>query len=391
MDVVFQNFHQAQHSYSGPLLASTLTPIPPPHAPTILREFHKGSNVFSIQSDIQRFIKIPSSYLPKPEANAWIDIYVAYWKAIGEILRAETGHHRDDWAVKVYEAWKEVVNLLIRGYSNAGFGAWTMPCLYVAGKYLRVFAIKADEEKSRKSEVEGGPVKMETDGLGDDVMGVGEKNEKLEDAARVINRVFTLCISDRLLLTYLIPTHLHTSLTPPRLQFDPERYSLNQLFFHVISAIRSGSLLDFTNALDVNESIYVKRRIFLSLERAGDLCLRNLLRRIWLLEGGKEKTRITIQTFAAGVRWSLVNTASVPPAHYVSKGFYSPVQYQSPEEGIMENDEVECLIAGLIYKKERPADNDWNVEQGLIKGYISREFSTVVLNRKGEAFPGTGV
>ncbi|KAL8738508.1 MAG: hypothetical protein Q9181_000719 [Wetmoreana brouardii] len=483
MDIVFQNFHQAQSSYSGPLLASTLTPIPPPHAPTILRKFHKDSNVFSIQSDIQRYIKTPPSYLPKPEANAWIDIYVAYWKAIGEILRAETGHHRDDWAVKVYEAWKEVVNLLIRGYSNAGFGAWTMPCLYVAGKYLRVFAIKADEEKSRKSEVEGGPVKMETDGLGDDVMGVGEKNEKLEDAARVINRVFTLCISDRapleesrkwglynttnllfktyfklnsislsknilralqasrtdmppmeafpkshivtfkyyvgvihfldeeyskaeenltsafhmchkdaqtnkeyvnpialspklsqktrcalvssgprmkrtegadtanrLLLTYLIPTHLHTSLSLPSRRFLLKYPSLNDLFCHVTFAIRSGSLLDFTSALEDNESIYVKRRIFLSLERARDLCLRNLLRRIWLLEGGKEKTRILIQSFAAGVRWSLVNTAVIPPAYYVEKGECSPVRFQEPEEGAMENDEVECLIAGLIYK-----------------------------------------
>ncbi len=34
---------------------------------------------------------------------------------------------------------------LIRGYTNCGFEAWTVPCLYVAGKYMRIFAIKADE------------------------------------------------------------------------------------------------------------------------------------------------------------------------------------------------------------------------------------------------------
>lgn len=197
MDTTFQTFHQAQSQFSGPLLASTLSPISPSHDPTLLRRFHKGSNVFSIQNDIQQYIRSPYSHLPKAEANAWVDIYVAYWKAIGEILRAETGHHRDDWAVKVYEAWKEVTNLLIRGYSSAGFGAWTMPCLYVAGKYLRVFAIKADEEQARNLGGDGGPIKMEADGLGDDITGPGEKNERLEDAARVINRVFTLCISDR--------------------------------------------------------------------------------------------------------------------------------------------------------------------------------------------------
>lgn len=195
MDTVFQIFHQAQSQYAGPLLATTLSPIPPPHDPTLLRRFHKGSNVFSIQGDIQKYIKARPSYLPNPEANAWIDIYVAYWKALGEILRAETGHHRDDWAIKVYEAWKEILTLLIRGYSPAsGFGAWTMPCLYTVGKYLRVFAIKADEEQSKMFGQEGGP---EDDGLGDDVMGSVEKNKWLEDAARVINEVFRLCISDR--------------------------------------------------------------------------------------------------------------------------------------------------------------------------------------------------
>ncbi|KAI4137158.1 MAG: hypothetical protein L6R39_007444, partial [Caloplaca ligustica] len=200
MEDIFRAFHQAHYQYSGPLLASTLTPAPPPHDPSLLRRFHASSNVFSIQKNVQHFIRIPQNPLSKAESTAWTDVYVAYWNAVGEILRAETGHHPDDWAIKVYEAWKEVTNLLIRGYSHAGFGAWTMPCLYLAGKSLRVFAIQADEEQAAK--VGRGEVHM-GDGdaslLGDDVMGANgfEKNERLEDAARVINRVFTLCISDR--------------------------------------------------------------------------------------------------------------------------------------------------------------------------------------------------
>ncbi|KAL8865988.1 MAG: hypothetical protein Q9174_006570, partial [Haloplaca sp. 1 TL-2023] len=115
MDKIFQIFHQAQASGSGPLLATTLSPIPPPHDISLLRRFHKASSIFSIQDDIRQELRSPYLRLPKPELNAWVDIYTAYWKAIGEILRAETGQHRDDWATKVYEAWKEVVNFLIRG------------------------------------------------------------------------------------------------------------------------------------------------------------------------------------------------------------------------------------------------------------------------------------
>ena len=50
---------------------------------------------------------------------------------------------------------------------------------------------------------------------------------------------------------------------------------------------------------------------------------------------------------------------------------------RGPEGELMDADEVECLLAGLIYKN-------------LMKGYIARERSTVVLSKAG-AFPGTGV
>ena len=202
MDYVFYNFHRAHLYNSGPLLASTLTPITPQNDPSLLRRFHKDFSVFTVNEGVTSLVKNnQQSRLSKGESAAWIEVYVAYWKALGEILRAESGHHRDDWAIKVYEAWKEVTNLLIRGYtsSSAGFAAWTLPCLYLTGKYLRVFAIKADEEQGKK--LADGRVKMETDELADDIATGFEKNERLEDAARVINRIFTLCISDRYVCT----------------------------------------------------------------------------------------------------------------------------------------------------------------------------------------------
>ena len=64
--------------------------------------------------------------------------------------------------------------------------------LYITGKHLRVFAIKADES----AQAIGEDGAFSNGGLQEDIAG-GSKNEKLEDAARVINRMFTLCISDR--------------------------------------------------------------------------------------------------------------------------------------------------------------------------------------------------
>ena len=92
-----------------------------------------------------------------------------------------------NWS-RVYESWKDLANAVIRGYSNNSFEAWTIPCLYVTGKYLRVFAIKADKSGSSTSD---------TIGFEDDFNPDAGKNEKLEDAARVLNRMFQICLSDR--------------------------------------------------------------------------------------------------------------------------------------------------------------------------------------------------
>lgn len=91
-----------------------------------------------------------------------------------------------------------MTNALIRGYTNCGFEAWTVPCLYVAGKYIRIFAIKADEGTANTS--------GSTNNFQDDFNPEAEKNEKLEDAARQLNRIFTICLSDRC----AFPFHLNS-------------------------------------------------------------------------------------------------------------------------------------------------------------------------------------
>ncbi len=132
--------------------------------------------------------------------------YLCYfnWARANQALKAS-------WTT-VYEAWKELSNALIRGYSSGGFEAWTVPCLYVTGKYLRIFAIKADQETGNKV-VFGG-------GFQDDFNPEAGKNEKLEDAARVLNRIFQLCISDR----YVVKKNISGDIA----DLDSERRSRNQ-------------------------------------------------------------------------------------------------------------------------------------------------------------------
>ncbi len=92
----------------------------------------------------------------------------------------------------MYEAWKGLVLAVHRGYTNQGFEAWSIPCLYVTGKYLRIFAIKADDERNSGN---GNDVGTAT--LQDDFDPELEKQQKLEDCARQLNRLFQLCLSDR--------------------------------------------------------------------------------------------------------------------------------------------------------------------------------------------------
>lgn len=323
------------------------------------------------------------------------------------------------WAI-VYESWKELTNTVYRGYTNGEFEAWTVPCMYVVGKYLRIFAIKADEQASALGI---------SNGLGQDENSEVDKNEKLEDAARTLNRFFQLCLADRaplevsrkwgiyniinllfktyfklgsvslskniinalkatrgdmpelesfpkahqvtykyyvgviafldenyaeaqtqlidawqmchkdatrnqeLILTYLIPCRLLTAHILPSQTLLMEFPNLQKLFLPLANCIKKGDLSGFDAALLAGENDFVKRRIYLTLERGRDIALRNLLRRVFL--AGE---MVEYATGAPAARRAIVPIAE----------FGAAISIGSREQ--MDNDEVECLIANLIYK-----------------------------------------
>ena len=140
----------------------------------------------------------------------------------------------------------------------------------------------------------------------------------------------------RLILTYLIPCHLLTTHTLPTTDLLTPYPRLQTLFSPLGSCIRRGDLAGFDAALAAGEDEFVKRRIYLTLERGRDIALRNLLRKVFLAGGFEDategaaplrKTRIPVEEFTAAIRLG-----------------------SKTEDERLENDEVECLLANMIYK-----------------------------------------
>lgn len=193
MDTILGIFRESYAEESGYKLAESITPVAPANDAGLLYEFYRSSSIYELPGDLKAGIIYQNDVrIQKQEANGWIELYSAYWKAIGELLAVEESINQRklaDWK-KVYDAWKEVLNVLLRGYQTQLFAAWTIPCLYVVGKYLRNFAIKADEQEKS---ADNGPSFNE--GFQEELG--GGKNECLQDAARQVNKIFSACISDR--------------------------------------------------------------------------------------------------------------------------------------------------------------------------------------------------
>ena len=83
--------------------------------------------------------------------------------------------------------------MLNRGYNNSGFEAWTIPALYMVAKYLRLFAIRSDAERSAASDIPSGGATL----MQDDFDPESEKQSQLRDCEQQLKRLFTLCLNDR--------------------------------------------------------------------------------------------------------------------------------------------------------------------------------------------------
>ncbi|KAF3913871.1 hypothetical protein ABW21_db0203436 [Orbilia brochopaga] len=180
-------------------------------------------------------------------------------------------------------------------------------------------------------------------------------DEDYVKAEEHLDMAYRLCHKDaqknkELILTYLIPTKLLTRRQLPSAALLQPYPLLESLFLPLATCIKSGNIREYDEHLAKGEDWFVKKRIFLTLERGRDITLRNLFRKVYLA-AGQSKTRIPVDHFRAAVSW---------------------------KSGVdVESEEVECFLANMMYK-------------GYVKGYISRERGMVVLSGTN-AFPGTGV
>ena len=217
--------------------------------------------------------------------------------------------------------------------------------------------------------------------------------EAYEDAEQRLTAAYSLCHpaahhNREQILTYLIATRILTSRQLPSSNLLYRHPNLESLFSPIRTAILQGSLSSFDAALASSERILIKKRIYLPLERSRDLVLRNLYRRVFLAGGFEDTTKSDVTTAATTATTTLAETdrskvrrTRIPIIEFeaamrISLLNVADYKYADGVE-IPDRDEVECLIAGLIYKN-------------LMKGYIARDRGIVVLSKTG-AFPGTSI
>lgn len=194
--IILSDFKDAQITGNGPLLATVLDPFVSLGDQNRLRSFSRFSNHDSCSADLRNQLagfRSSGLKLQKTEIAAWVDILASYWKAVVEILAIDEQYFDCAWS-KVFDAWKETANNLIRAYSTNALATWTIPCLNVVGKCLRIIAIRADSEISKQN---GNSHASFKENFHDDIVGTSDNNAHLEEAARIINRMFTLCLNDR--------------------------------------------------------------------------------------------------------------------------------------------------------------------------------------------------
>ncbi|EIN10989.1 hypothetical protein PUNSTDRAFT_112772 [Punctularia strigosozonata HHB-11173 SS5] len=145
------------------------------------------------------------------------------------------------------------------------------------------------------------------------------------------------------ILTYLIPLRILRGHLPTH-ELLQRFSSLNEMFSPFIAAIRLGDLRSFDVALERWELRLVELNLHLMLEKARELCMRSLFRRVWVIS--QKSTRMPIALFHLALR---------------SCDLDVPVE------------EAECYVANMIYK-------------GFMRGYVSHEKQMVVLAATN-AFP----
>lgn len=172
-------------------------------------------------------------------------------------------------------------------------------------------------------------------------------NEQYKEAEESLEYCFKHCHKDhvankRRILQLLIPLRLLSGRFPsPRLL---KKYPLPQLS-GVITAVGQGSIKQFREHMTNHEQAYIDSGIYLMLEKLEPTTYRNLCQRVY------------------GVLRKMEAEGKVKKAQILKLG---KLQVALKLQGVdMDNDELECILANLIFK-------------GFMKGYIAHGRAVVL-------------
>lgn len=150
----------------------------------------------------------------------------------------------------------------------------------------------------------------------------------------------------RMILKYLIPVKLSIGILPKDQLL--EKYNLVE-YKNVVQALKRGDLRLLRHALQEHEDRFLRSGVFLVLEKLELQVYQRLLKKIYIIQKQKDPSKahqMKLETIIKALKWLEMD---------------------------MDLDEVECIVAILIYKN-------------LVKGYFAHKSKVVVLSKQ-DPFP----
>ncbi|XP_057545425.1 enhanced ethylene response protein 5 [Amaranthus tricolor] len=176
-------------------------------------------------------------------------------------------------------------------------------------------------------------------------------NENFPAADQKLSYALAHCHPDhesniRMILKYLIPVKLSIGIMPEDLLL--QKYNLLE-YQDVLLALRRGDIRLLRCALQQNEDRFLRSGVYLVLEKLELQVYRRLLKKIYIIQKQKDSSKahqVKLDIIVRALKWLQID---------------------------MDVDEVECIVAILIYKN-------------LIKGYFAHKSKVVVLSKQ-DPFP----
>ncbi|CAN1148071.1 Enhanced ethylene response protein 5 [Linum perenne] len=351
--------------------------------------------LFSVSSTSPSLLSLADALNVFQDANKLIkqsDKFSQFVEVVAPLFRALQSYKIGN-LVDAFQAFEKSANVFIQEFRNWE-SAWALEALYVIAFEIRVLAERADRElasngKSPEKLKGAGSFLMKVFGV---LAGKGPKRVgalyvtcqlfkvyfklgTVHLCRSVIRSIETARIFDfeefptrdkadqklsyalthcslsneaniRMILKYLIPVKLSIGILPTKQLL--EKYNLIE-YSNVTESLKRGDLRLLRSALHENEDQFLRSGVYLVLEKLELQVYQRLLNKIYIIQKRKDMSKahqLKLEVIVKALKWLEIE---------------------------MDIDEVECIVAILIYKN-------------LIKGYFAHKSKVVVLSKQ-DPFP----